>query len=333
MIRAGLARLAARVWHRKTGAGLLLWPFGKLFEGIVRLRRAAYRYGLLKTTVFPVPVIVVGNITVGGTGKTPLIIWLARFLKENGYRPGIVSRGYGGRAAFYPQWVDAGSRADEVGDEALLIAARTGCPMAVSPVRADACRLLLDRADCDVLLSDDGLQHYALGRTLEIAVIDGERRFGNGWCLPAGPLREPQARLKDVDLRVVNGGQARPNEFSMRLAGAEAVHLLTGMRKPLAEFKTAPCHAVAGIGNPERFFSHLEMAGLGCIPHDFPDHFAFRQEDLDFGDAFPVLMTEKDAVKCRTFADERLWAVPVEADVDSAFAARLIELLSEKHDR
>ncbi|EIC28799.1 MULTISPECIES: tetraacyldisaccharide 4'-kinase [Methylomicrobium] len=333
MIETKLPRLAARIWYRKTGAGLLLWPFGKLFEGIARLRRACYRCGWLKTTVFPVPVIVVGNLTVGGAGKTPLIIWLARFLKEKGFRPGIVSRGYGGRAALYPQWVDADSRAGEVGDEALLIAARTGCPMAVSPVRTDACRLLLDRADCDVLLSDDGLQHYALGRTLEIAVIDGERRFGNGWCLPAGPLREPEARLKDVDLIVVNGGLARPNEFSMQLAGAEAVNLLTGMRKPLAAFKAAPCHAVAGIGHPERFFRHLEMAGLGCIPHDFPDHFAFRPEDLDFGDTFPVLMTEKDAVKCGAFADERLWAVPVEANMDSAFAARLIELLSEKHDR
>jgi tetraacyldisaccharide 4'-kinase len=325
--------LAARIWYRKTCAGLLLWPLGKLFECIVRLRRACYRHGVLKAEVFPVPVIVVGNITVGGAGKTPLVIWLAQFLKEKGYRPGIVSRGYGGRSASWPQWVDAGSNPSEVGDEALLIAARTGCPMAVSPVRSEACRLLLDKASCDVLLSDDGLQHYALGRTVEIAVVDGERRFGNGWCLPAGPLREPKARLKDVDLIVVNGGQAQPNEFPMRMTGEEAVNLLTGQRKPLAEFKSGPCHAVAGIGHPARFFKHLEKAGLACRPHDFPDHFVFRPEDLDFGDAFPVLMTEKDAVKCRTFAGEKLWAVPVEADVDSAFAVRLIELLSEKHDR
>jgi tetraacyldisaccharide 4'-kinase len=332
-MRAWLSRLAARIWYRETCAGLLLWPLGKLFECIVRLRRACYCHGVLKTEVFPVPVIVVGNITVGGAGKTPLIIWLAQFLKEKGYRPGIVSRGYGGRSATWPQWVDVRSNPSEVGDEALLIAARTGCSMAVSPVRAEACRLLLDKAFCDVLLSDDGLQHYALGRTVEIAVVDGDRRFGNGWCLPAGPLREPKARLKDVDLIVVNGGQAQPNEFPMRMAGEEAVNLLTGQRKPLAKFKSGPCHAVAGIGHPARFFKHLEKAGLACMPHDFPDHFAFRPEDLDFGDAFPVLMTEKDAVKCRTFAGEKLWAVPVEADVDSAFAVRLIELLSEKHDR
>jgi tetraacyldisaccharide 4'-kinase len=332
-MKAWLSRLAARIWYRKTCAGLLLWPLGKLFECIVRLRRACYRHGMLKTEIFPVPVIVVGNITVGGAGKTPLIIWLAQFLKEKGYRPGIVSRGYGGRSATWPQWVDAGSNPSEVGDEALLIAARTGCPMAVSPVRAEACRLLLDKTSCDVLLSDDGLQHYALGRTVEIAVVDGDRRFGNGWCLPAGPLREPKARLKDADLIVVNGGQAQPNEFPMRLAGEEAVNLLTGQRKSLAEFKSGPCHAVAGIGYPARFFKHLEKAGLACMPHDFPDHFAFGPKDLDFGDAFPVLMTEKDAVKCQTFASEKLWAVPVEVDVDSAFAARLIELLSEKHDR
>lgn len=332
-MKAGLSRLAAQIWYRKPGAILVLWPLGKLFEGIARLRRACYRHGLLKTTVFPVPVIVVGNITVGGAGKTPMIIWLAQFLKAKGFHPGIVSRGYGGKPASWPQWVEAGSKASEVGDEALLIAARTGCPMAVSPVRTEACRLLLERAHCDVLLSDDGLQHYALGRTLEIAVLDGERRLGNGCCLPAGPLREPKSRLTEVDLIVVNGGQARPNEFSMQLVGAEAVNLMTGIHKPLAEFKPAPCHAVAGIGHPERFFKHLEKAGLGCIPHDFPDHFAFRPEDIDFGDAFPVLMTEKDAVKCKAFANEKLWAVPVDADVDSAFAARLIELLSEKHDR
>jgi len=332
-MKTSLSRLAARIWSRKTGAGACLWPFSKLFEGIVRLRRFCYRAGLLKTSAFPVPVIVVGNITVGGAGKTPLIIWLARFLKAQGYHPGIVSRGYGGRPPSWPQRVDAGSDAAFVGDEARLIADRTGCPMAVSPVRSDACRLLLDNADCDLLLSDDGLQHYALERTLEIAVIDGERRFGNGWCLPAGPLREPVSRLNQVDLIVVNGGEARPGEFTMRMTGQEAVNLLTGQRRALAEFNGTPCHAVAGIGHPARFFRQLEKAGLACIPHDFADHFAFRRQDLEFGDEHPVLMTEKDAVKCRTFADARLWAVPVEAELDPAFAARLIELLSETHDR
>lgn len=327
------SRLAAKVWSRKTCAGALLWPLSKVFEAIVWLRRACYRRGLCKTTTFPVPVIVVGNITVGGAGKTPLIIWLAEFLKEKGYHPGIVSRGYGGRPAAWPQWVNAESDARAVGDEALLMADRTGCPLAVSPVRVEACRMLLEKAHCDIVLSDDGLQHYKLGRVLEIAVIDGERRFGNGWCLPAGPLREPATRLNEVDLIVVNGGEAKPNEFRMHMRGQEAVNLLTGQRKALAEFDSASCHAVAGIGHPARFFRHLEAAGLTCIPHDFPDHFVFRRQDLDYGDALPVLMTEKDAVKCKAFADERFWAVPVQAVVDPAFSARLIELLSENHDR
>ncbi|MDD1612120.1 MAG: tetraacyldisaccharide 4'-kinase [Methylococcaceae bacterium] len=328
-----LSRQAARIWYQKTCFGVLLWPLSKVFEVIVWLRRTCYRHGLLKRTTFPVPVIVVGNITVGGAGKTPLIIWLAQFLKENGFHPGIVSRGYGGKPEAWPQWVGAESEAREVGDEALLIAARTGCPMAVSPVRAEACQLLLDKTNCDLLLSDDGLQHYALGRTIEVAVIDGERRFGNGACLPAGPLREPMARLKEVDLQVVNGGEAQPNEFKMRMRVEEAVNLMTGQRKPLNEFMDAPCHAVAGIGHPERFFKCLQRAGLTCIVHDFPDHFDFQRRDVEFNDTLPVLMTEKDAVKCKAFADQLHWAVPVQAEVDPAFGARLIELLSEKHDR
>ncbi|MEC4750446.1 tetraacyldisaccharide 4'-kinase [Methylomicrobium sp. Wu6] len=328
-----LSRQAARIWYQKTCVGALLWPLSELFEGIVKLRRACYRRGLLKTTTFQVPVIVVGNITVGGSGKTPLIIWLARFLKEQGFYPGIVSRGYGGKPDKWPQWVDAGSDASAVGDEALLIAVKTGCPMTVSPIRVEACQLLLERAHCNVVLSDDGLQHYALGRAIEIAMIDGERRFGNGWCLPAGPLREPVTRLGEVDLVVVNGCEAQPNEFTMRMTGREAVNLVTGQCKPLAEFKGGACHAVAGIGYPARFFNHLETAGLACIRHDFPDHFAFQRQDVEFSDTLPVLMTDKDAVKCKEFANEKLWAVPVQAEVDPAFAVRLIELLSEKHDR
>ncbi|WP_374087958.1 tetraacyldisaccharide 4'-kinase [Methylomicrobium lacus] len=328
-----LSRLAAQVWYQKSAVGALLWPLSKLFEAIVWLRRTAYRLGLRKTATFKVPVIVVGNITVGGAGKTPLILWLAQFLKAQGYHPGIVSRGYGGKPDGWPQWVDAASDAGAVGDEALLIATRTGCPMAVSPRRPEACRSLLGKAPCDVLLSDDGLQHYALGRSIEIAVIDGERRFGNGWCLPAGPLREPVTRLKEVDLIVVNGGEPRPGEFAMRMALQDAVNLMSGERKPLGEFRSAPCHAVAGIGHPARFFQGLERAGLTCITHDFPDHFAFQAQDVDYGDTLPVLMTEKDAVKCKQFANARLWAVPVEANLDPAFAARLIELLSETHDR
>ena len=180
-------------------------PLGFLFSDAVKFRKFLYRLGVLKTHTLPVPVIVVGNITVGGTGKTPLIIWLARFLKDSGFKPGIISRGYGGQAESWPQWVAANSDAKNVGDEALLIAKQTGCPMAVGPLRVDAANMLLKQADCNVILSDDGLQHYALNRDIEIAVIDGERRFGNGYCLPAGPLREPIERLQSVDFIIVNG--------------------------------------------------------------------------------------------------------------------------------
>jgi len=290
-----------------------------------------YDRGILAKCRLPVPVIIVGNLTVGGTGKTPLIIWLARFLKEAGYRPGIVSRGYGGQARRWPQWVDPGSDSGTVGDEALLIARLTGCPMAVAPVRAAAGKMLLERARCDVILSDDGLQHYALDRDIEIAVVDGTRRFGNGYCLPAGPLREPAARLGEVDLVIVNGGPSAEHEFSMRLDGDKAVNLVSGEEKLLPEFAGTVCHAVAGIGNPERFFRQLAASGLVCRTHAFPDHHRYRRSDIEFGDHRPVLMTDKDAVKCKPFAGERHWRIPVVAVPEPAFSERLLNLLREKH--
>ena len=259
-----LMRWATDIWYKDQVIGLWLSPLGFLFNDAVRFRRFLYRLGILKSHTLPVPVIIVGNITVGGTGKTPLIIWLAEFLKESGFKPGIISRGYGGKAESWPQWVTFDSDAKNTGDEALLIAKQTGCPMAVGPLRVDAAKLLLSKADCNVILSDDGLQHYALNRTIEIAVIDGERRFGNGYCLPAGPLREPIERLQNVDFIIVNGEKSEDNELSMRLVGDQLVNLVTGEQKPLAEFKGVECHALAGIGNPERFFNVLEAAGLLC---------------------------------------------------------------------
>jgi tetraacyldisaccharide 4'-kinase len=328
-----LARWATDIWYKDPFIGVLLLPLGFVFADLVRFRKFLYRRGLLKTHSLPVPVIVVGNITVGGTGKTPLIIWMARFLKESGYRPGIISRGYGGRSEAWPQWVDAFSDANQVGDEALLTAGSTGCPMAVSPLRVEAATLLLNRSDCNVILSDDGLQHYALNRDIECAVIDGERRFGNSYCLPAGPLREPVSRLQSVDFVVVNGEKSEDHEFSMHLSGDTAVNLLTGKQKPLREFKQQPCHALAGIGNPERFFRMLESAGLSCTTHSFPDHYRFQRHDIKFGDGQPVLMTEKDAVKCGTLARKQHWYVPVQAVPESKFSEQLLNLLREKHDR
>lgn len=320
-------------WYKASLLGLCLLPLSLLYEGAVRCRKKLYGRGWLTTCSLTVPVIVVGNITVGGTGKTPLIIWLAKFLKEAGYRPGIISRGYGGQSQQWPQRVNADSDPKMVGDEALLIAILTACPMAVAPFRADAGRLLLKETDCDVILSDDGLQHYALNRDIEIAVIDGERRFGNGYCLPAGPLREPITRLNDVDFIVVNGEKSEEYEFSMRMEGDCAVNLVTGQRKVLQEFAAGGCHAVAGIGNPGRFFKQLESEGLACITHAFPDHHPFQSKDIEFGDGLPVLMTEKDAVKCSHYVGIQHWSIPVTAVPEAGFAERLINLLREKYGR
>lgn len=328
-----VSRWLVDVWYKDPLIGILLMPLGFLFSDVVKFRKFLYRLGLLRKHTLPVPVIVIGNITVGGTGKTPLIIRLAEILKNEGFKPGIISRGYGGKARSWPQWLDATSTADNVGDEALLIAKQTGCPMAVSPRRVDAAKLLLEQSDCNVILSDDGLQHYALNRDIEIAVIDGERRFGNGYCLPAGPLREPIERLQTVDFVIVNGEKSEDHEFSMLIAGDTAVNLVTGQQKNLSAFSANPCHALAGIGNPERFFKLLASAGIACITHSFPDHYKFQTNDIIFPDsdpAMPVLMTEKDAVKCMAFAGEQHWYVPVKAVPESGFVERLLGLLRGK---
>jgi tetraacyldisaccharide 4'-kinase len=275
----------------------------------------------------PVPVIVVGNITVGGTGKTPLIIWLAELLKNAAYKPGIISRGYGGKSDALAQLVNENSDVNCVSDEALLIARQTRLPVVVSPSRVDAAKKLLSKFDCNIVLSDDGLQHYKLNRDIEIAVIDGERRFGNGYCLPAGPLREPIERLSSVDFIVVNGEKYADHEFSMQLVGNAAVNLLTSEQKPLQAFQGIACHALAGIGNPERFFKLLELAGLSCTTHNYPDHHPFARDDIEFGDNKPVLMTEKDAVKCTDFAGEKHWYLPVKAVPEPAFGQQLLDLL------
>jgi tetraacyldisaccharide 4'-kinase len=328
-----LSRWLVDIWYKDPFIGVWLMPLGFLFSDFVKFRKFLYRIGVLKKHTLPVPVIVIGNITVGGTGKTPLIIWLAELLKNEGFKPGIISRGYGGQAEIWPQWVAADSTAENVGDEALLIARQTGCPMAVSPIRADAAKLLLERSDCNVILSDDGLQHYALNRDIEIAVIDGERRFGNGYCLPAGPLREPIERLQSVDFVVVNGEKSEDNEFSMKITGNTAVNLATGDQKSLQEFSATGCHALAGIGNPDRFFKLLESAGLNCKTHSFQDHYKFRHSDISFPGSVPVLMTEKDAVKCMAFAGDQHWYIPVKAAPEAGFSEHLLSLLREKMNK
>lgn len=295
---------------------------------LVFLRRAGYALRLLKSTRAGVPVIAIGNLTVGGSGKTPLAIHVAELLKGKGWSPAIVSRGYGGTAGT-PRGVTLASDPAEVGDEPVLMARRSGCPVWVGPERAAVIAALRQaHPDCDVVLLDDGLQHYALRRDIEIAVVDA-RGLGNGFMLPAGPLREPRTRLWTVDA-VVAHGTGRVKGYAMRLEGDE-VHRATDARerRPVRSFAGQRVHAVAGIGDPQRFFRHLEERGVQVVPHPFPDHHPFRAADLEFGDDAPVLMTEKDAVKCKRFAKPQHWILPVRALPDPAFDAWLQRRLGE----
>lgn len=277
-----------------------------------------------------VPVIVVGNLTVGGTGKTPMIIWLAGFLKERGYTPGIVSRGYGGTARHWPQQVRPDTDPVVVGDEPVIISRRTKCPVAVAPNRYVAARELIKYTGCDIILCDDGLQHLGLERDLEIAVIDGQRQFGNNRCLPAGPLREPVSRLKSVDM-IVSNGHAGKNQYLMEYdpLPLQALAATDNEQRELASFAGQTVHAVAGIGNPSNFFSILRNNGMNIIRHVFPDHYNFLAEDLCFADDLPIVMTEKDAVKCERFVIPDAWYLPVRARLSNAFEHRFSILLQE----
>lgn len=323
-------------WYCHSFWQLVLSPLSALFWLLSALRRVLFKYGWLASERLPVPVVVVGNITVGGSGKTPLALWLAQFLRQQGYRPGIVSRGYGSSA---DEARPVGPSDDPAlsGDEPVLLARKSGCPVWVGRDRAAAGRALLaSHPDCNVILCDDGLQHYRLQRDLEIAVVDGQRRFGNGWLLPAGPLREGLWRLRKVDAVVVNGGAAIDGltaQFQMRLSGALLTNLCTGEKRSAAEMIGLKLHALAGIGNPQRFFGHLHGLGLDFAAHTFPDHHDYQSGDLDWPDADALLMTEKDAVKCAAFADERYWFLPVEAELDQAFGTEILKFLRKRDGR
>jgi tetraacyldisaccharide 4'-kinase len=318
---AGLEHRINQLWYGGSPVYRLLLPLTWLFSAVVAFRRWAYRVSLFRSRRIDAPVVVVGNIAVGGTGKTPVTLWLATALSERGFRPAIVSRGYGGSPGDSPRTVDADSEPAVVGDEALLLAARSDCPVIVHPDRVAAAAAAVD-AGADVVIADDGLQHYRLARDFEIAVVDGERGLGNGTLLPAGPLREPASRLSEVDAVLVqrqSEGDAgflrrttdrQPLPFSLepvaiaRLDGSET--------RAIERFAGKTVHAVAGIGHPERFFRLLESRSIGVHRHPLPDHATIEPADIAFDDGLPVLMTEKDAVKCRWLDTRNCWYVVVD---------------------
>lgn len=322
------SELADRVWYGDHILSTLLIPLSWLYRGVIAARKLAYGSGLVPVKRFSVPVIVIGNITVGGTGKTPLTIWLANHLRERGHKPGIVSRGYG-RGSGKPQQVRPDSNPALVGDEPVLMARRAHCPVAVAANRSQAVEGLLEHYDIDVIISDDGLQHLCLHRDLEIVVIDGDRRFGNGHCLPAGPLREPSGRLQTVDLVVANGRAGKGEHLMEYTVGDLCSVARPGERLEIESLRGQTVHAVAGVGNPSRFISTLRRAGVQVIKHLHPDHHPYTKIDLDFGDDLPVVMTEKDAVKCEGFASNRCWYMPVQAKLADTFIFRLDKCLAE----
>lgn len=330
----------ADAWYRNAAWLKLLRPWSALFKLLVTRRCRRQRQYQIDPSPLPVPVIVVGNITVGGTGKTPLVIALIEHLRQAGYTPGVVSRGYGTQAPYYPFSVQADTVPEHGGDEPCLIVRRTGAPLFIDPNRMAAANALLEQHDCDVLISDDGLQHYAMPRDIEIAVIDAARGLGNARCLPEGPLREPPERLEEVDWVVFNGQvptqllslpplanvpvamQLQPGElWSLQGKGAVAPANWSGGRK---------VHAVAGIGHPQRFFDTLNTLGFDVIEHPFADHAHYEPEQLTFEPELPVIMTEKDAVKCMEQPPAQAWALPVEACLEPDFLSALLKQLAAR---
>jgi tetraacyldisaccharide 4'-kinase len=318
----------AACWNKKNIITYLLLPFSFIYLLIILCRKKCYEYGVFKVNHFDIPIVVVGNITVGGTGKSPLIAALANRLQQHGLVVGLVSRGYKGKSDVWPRSVTLTSNPSDVGDEPVMLVRQTNCPMYVGPNRVVAVNALLKEHKCDIVLSDDGLQHYALGRQVEISVIDGVKRYGNGYCLPAGPLREPKSRLSNVNLKVCQG-DALAGEMSMKLELADIVSLIDAAAVSIDSFYGKPIHAVAGIGNPERFFSMLERHGLKIIRHAFTDHHVFNKEDIDFNNEV-VLMTAKDAVKCCSIAGPLCYSVNVNAVCDNNFWLAIESMLISK---
>lgn len=303
-----------RIWYGKHFAKWVLLPFSWFYSIVIRIRRWYLQRFCQQN--YPVPVIVVGNVTVGGVGKTPVVIELAKKMQQKGLRVGIVSRGYGAKIKHFPYEIQLNDSAELVGDEPLMIARRINCPVVIAPKRTEAVRHLLDKHSVQIIISDDGLQHYRMGRSIEIAVIDGMRGLGNGYCLPAGPLREPDSRLNQVDFVIVNEG-VWENAYSMEIIPKKIVRLTTREEVSIDSF-TNEVAAVAGIGNPQRFYSTLSQLGIKFNPYPYPDHYQFKPHDLNYVES-QVIMTEKDAVKCYSFSSDKLYYLPVEAKLNDSF--------------
>lgn len=316
-----LADRLQRAWYEGHPALALLAPLEALYRRVVIAKRKKFVSGAIDCYRAPVPVLVVGNITVGGTGKTPLILWLIEHCRRRGLKVGVVSRGYGATPSSHPWRVRPEHSAVEVGDEPLLIAQRTGVPVMIDPDRARAVRELLKQEPLDLILSDDGLQHYGLARDLELVLIDAVRGLGNRRCLPAGPLREPVERLESVDAVLFNGAAVDgPSGFAFTLQPSRLIELVSEKAWPLDHFPPGQqLHAVAGIGNPQRFFTTLEALHWRPIPHPFADHACYSPEQLSFSPELPLVMTEKDAVKCRAFALPGWCYLQVQAEPSAAF--------------
>jgi tetraacyldisaccharide 4'-kinase len=327
-----------RVWYEGGWAYQMLLPLSGVYWLLLTLRRFLYSVGFIGRHRAIVPVIIVGNITAGGTGKTPVAIWLARELKNRGFSPGVVSRGYGGSKSKTSMRVDAASDPAVVGDEPVLIAKRTGCAVVVDSNRARAAQMLVEDG-VDVIIADDGLQHYRLERTYEICVVDGSRGLGNRLLIPAGPLRETIDRLAEVDQVLINGRlkekvealtAVEQNALEFELVANEVTRINGSLARPIERFSGSTVHGVAAIGNPQRFFDLLRGHGIQVIEHAFPDHARLGRQDLKFGDEFDILMTEKDAVKLGRLTGDRYWCVPVELQMDPVLAGPWIEQIESR---
>ena len=316
-------------WYSNSVIAYFLLPFSLLFWLISQFRRFLFKSGISQSYRAPVPVVIVGNLSVGGNGKTPVVVWLVQQLQARGLKCGVISRGYGSQSETYPLLVTAQTDPVQGGDEPVLIAKRTGVPVCISPNRQQAIALLLANFPCDVIISDDGLQHYKLQRDIEIVVMDAQRGLGNGFVLPAGPLRETAARLKNVALVITNGGKNVYSDAVMQLVPHYAINLVTNEKRLLSEFKQAS--AIAGIGNPQRFFAMLQGLGMQLNQTKaFQDHQKFSAEQFaDFNADEPLLMTEKDAVKCGQFAAQNWWYVPVDAEISGQKATALLDQIEQ----